>query len=240
MKHIADKIGQNAAYNRACRFMTSMYVRKRYKFKNFQQQDSCKIPSMRYHLIPSSILIVALIGLPYIFVGWSLAIYSAKLPWALSSIVSIHEINYSIFLFDMVPVLLGLVLILVFRVYFKEKDDDNLFAQESILKSVLERMADGFLTISEEGIILSANAAIEKMFGYPEKEIVGKNVNILMPDAYASNHNAIISRLRTFGVQGMAGKSGERSKVKKEMALSFLFPSLLVRCTSKEDASLTV
>ena len=103
---------------------------------------------MKYHLIPSSILIVALIGLPYIFVGWSLAIYSAKLPWALSSIVSIHEINYLIFLFDMVPVLLGLVLILVFRVYFKEKDDDNLFAQESILKSVLERMADVFVTIS--------------------------------------------------------------------------------------------
>ncbi|MDG1002394.1 MAG: PAS domain S-box protein [Pseudomonadales bacterium] len=170
---------------------------------------------MKYHLIPSSILIVALIGLPYIFVGWSLAIYSAKLPWALSSIVSIHEINYSIFLFDMVPVLLALVLILVFRVYFKEKDDDNLFAQESILKSVLERMADGFLTISEEGIILSANAAIEKMFGYPEKEIVGKNVNILMPDVYASNHNAIISRLRTFGVQGMAGKSGREVEGKK-------------------------
>ena len=170
---------------------------------------------MKYHLIPSSILIVALIGLPYIFVGWSLAIYSAKLPWALSSIVSIHEINYLIFLFDMVPVLLGLVLILVFRVYFKEKDDDNLFAQESILKSVLERMADGFVTISEEGIILSANTAIEKMFGYPEKEIVGKNVNILMPDAYASNHNAIISRLRTFGVQGMAGKSGREVEGKK-------------------------
>jgi len=195
--------------------MISMYVRKRYKFKNFQQQDSCKISMMRYHLIPSSILIVALIGLPYIFVGWSLAIYSAKLPWALSSIVSIHEINYLIFLFDMVPVLLGLVLILVFRVYFKEKDDDNLFAQESILKSVLERMADGFVTISEEGIILSANAAIEKMFGYPENEIVGKNVNILMPDAYASNHDAIISRLRTFGVQGMAGKSGREVEGKK-------------------------
>ena len=169
-KHIADKISQSPAYHRAYRFMISMYVRKRYKFKNFQQQDSCKILPMKYHLIPSSILIVALIGLPYIFVGWSLAIYSAKLPWALSSIVSIHEINYSIFLFDMVPVLLALVLILVFRVYFKEKDDDNLFAQESILKSVLERMADGFLTISEEGIILSANAAIEKMFGYSERD----------------------------------------------------------------------
>ena len=214
-KHIADKISQSPAYHRAYRFMISMYVRKRYKFKNFQQQDSCKILPMKYRLIPSSILIVALIGLPYIFVGWSLAIYSAKLPWALSSIVSIHEINYSIFLFDMVPVLLALVLILVFRVYFKEKDDDNLFAEESILKSVLERMADGFVTISEEGIILSANTAIEKMFGYPEKEIVGKNVNILMPDAYASNHNAIISRLRTFGVQGMAGKSGREVEGKK-------------------------
>jgi PAS domain S-box-containing protein len=53
------------------------------------------------------------------------------------------------------------------------------------------------------------------MFGYPEKEIVGKNVNILMPDAYASNHNAIISRLRTFGVQGMAGKSGREVEGKK-------------------------
>ena len=36
-----------------------------------------------------------------------------------------------------------------------------------------------------------------------------------MPDAYASNHNAIISRLRTFGVQGMAGKSGREVEGKK-------------------------
>ncbi len=192
-----------------------MYVRKRYKSKKIPQQDSCKLPAMRYHLIPSSILVVALIGLPYIIAGWSLAIYAAKLPWSLSSIVSIHEINYLIFLFDMVPVLLGLVFILAVRVYFKEKDDDNLLAQESILQSVLERMADGFVTISEEGIILSANAAMEKMFGYSEQEIVGKNVNVLMPDAYASNHDAIISRLRKFGVKGMAGKSGREVEGKK-------------------------
>ena len=48
-----------------------------------------------------------------------------------------------------------------------------------------------------------------------QREIVGKNVNILMPDVYASNHNAIISRLRTFGVQGMAGKSGREVEGKK-------------------------
>lgn len=36
-----------------------------------------------------------------------------------------------------------------------------------------------------------------------------------MPDVYASNHNAIISRLRTFGVQGMAGKSGREVEGKK-------------------------
>ena len=35
-KHIADKISQSPACHRACRFMISMYVRKRYKFKNFQ------------------------------------------------------------------------------------------------------------------------------------------------------------------------------------------------------------
>ena len=48
-----------------------------------------------------------------------------------------------------------------------------------------------------------------------QREIVGKNVNILMPDVYASNHNAIISRLKTFGVQGMAGKSGREVEGKK-------------------------
>jgi two-component system sensor kinase FixL len=67
------------------------------------------------------------------------------------------------------------------------------------LNAVLETAVDGIITISDDGIITSFNAAAEKMFGYTAKEAVGKNVRILMPEPTAGRHDACIQRYLATG-----------------------------------------
>ena len=52
---------------------------------------------------------------------------------------------------------------------------------EAHLRSILATVPDAMVVIDEAGLILSFSAAAEKMFGYSEDEVAGKNVKMLMP-----------------------------------------------------------
>lgn len=52
---------------------------------------------------------------------------------------------------------------------------------ESRMRAVLGHAADAIATIGAGGTILSLNPAGEKIFGYSEKEIVGKKAHVLIP-----------------------------------------------------------
>jgi diguanylate cyclase (GGDEF)-like protein/PAS domain S-box-containing protein len=65
---------------------------------------------------------------------------------------------------------------------------------EARTRSVVEHVADGIVTIDEHGIIRSLNSAAERMFGYDDQAIVGKNVSILMPEPHRSKHDGYIER----------------------------------------------
>lgn len=67
---------------------------------------------------------------------------------------------------------------------------DLVLQQKAIINSVL----DGFILINHMGTILVVNPAVEKLFGYKEKDLLGKNVNLLVPEAYAKNHDDYIKK----------------------------------------------
>lgn len=58
-----------------------------------------------------------------------------------------------------------------------------------LLQSVLASVSDAILTITEHGVIRSANAATERLFGYPKNELIGSNFNVLLPEASRSQHD---------------------------------------------------
>jgi len=66
----------------------------------------------------------------------------------------------------------------------EEKLRDN----ETRLSAILENMVDGVITIDENAIIESFNPAAEHIFGYSADQVLGKNLNILMPESYRSEH----------------------------------------------------
>lgn len=53
--------------------------------------------------------------------------------------------------------------------------------QETRLRTTVNSIVDGLITIDHNGIIRSFNPACEKIFYYKEKDMIGQNVKVLMP-----------------------------------------------------------
>lgn len=69
---------------------------------------------------------------------------------------------------------------------------------EARLRSIVDTMLDGVVTIDDNGIIETINPAVERLFGYAACEVVGRNVAILMPRSDGDWHDGYIERyLRT-------------------------------------------
>jgi len=60
------------------------------------------------------------------------------------------------------------------------------------LRAILETAVEGIITIDERGIIESFNLAAEKIFEYKPREVIGKNVSILMPSPHRERHDGYI------------------------------------------------
>jgi PAS domain S-box-containing protein len=60
-------------------------------------------------------------------------------------------------------------------------------AQERF-RGLLEAAPDGMIIVNEQGIVVLANAQAEALFGYPRAELVGSNVDQLVPDAVRGRH----------------------------------------------------
>ncbi|MCO4818466.1 MAG: PAS domain S-box protein [Bacteroidetes bacterium] len=59
-------------------------------------------------------------------------------------------------------------------------------------KSVFETAIDGIILISSRGVIEEINAAVTKLFGYTKEDLLGKNINVLMPEPHHSGHDGYI------------------------------------------------
>ncbi len=76
---------------------------------------------------------------------------------------------------------------------------------EARTQSILETTEDGIITIDEKGSIESFNAAAERIFGWAENEVLGKNVSLLMPSPHAEDHQKYISRYLKTGKARIIG-----------------------------------
>jgi two-component system sensor kinase FixL len=81
----------------------------------------------------------------------------------------------------------------------------ELLAREAHLKSILDTVPDAMVVIDEHGLIQSFSAAAQRLFGFRETEVIGKNVSMLMPSPYSDDHDAYINRYLTTGERRIIG-----------------------------------
>jgi len=77
--------------------------------------------------------------------------------------------------------------------------------QTKRLSAVIDNIVDGIITINERGIIETFNPAAQKIFGYREKEIIGQNVQILMPQPYRTKYDGYLDNYIKTGKKKVIG-----------------------------------
>jgi len=87
---------------------------------------------------------------------------------------------------------------------------------EQQLAAILNNAVECIISIDNHGLITSLNPATERIFGYSEEELVGKNVNILMPAPWKEKHNDYLHHYLSTGEKKIIGIGREVSGLRKD------------------------
>ncbi|KGJ96265.1 response regulator [Colwellia psychrerythraea] len=131
-----------------------------------------------------------------------------------------------------------------------EQQHSALLAKQSSeqIKAIFSSAAEGFITMDEQGGIITFNQAAQEMFGYSETEALNQNIRTLIPIQKNSKHSGNLNKDEATGIAHIMGvgrklkaqnKSGEIfsihlsiSKVTSEQGIVF---TGIIRDISKEE-----
>jgi|GEM_PF-3440477 len=88
--------------------------------------------------------------------------------------------------------------------------EQELADKEARLRSIIDNAVDGIVVIDQRGLVRTFSPAAETIFGYRADELLGRSVNLLMPEPVAADHDAHMARyMAGDAVGGVVGASRE-------------------------------
>lgn len=89
-------------------------------------------------------------------------------------------------------------------------------ASEQRAAAIVETAVNAIITIDENCIIETANSATERLFGYKQDEIIGRNISMLMPQPYRDRHDSYVRNYLRSGVKRIIGIGREVVGLRKD------------------------
>ena len=77
------------------------------------------------------------------------------------------------------------------------------------LDAIINTTVDGIIVIDSKGALESFNHGAERLFGYSESEVKGRNVSMLMPSPYHEEHDTYLRRYLSTGKAAIIGTGRE-------------------------------
>jgi two-component system, LuxR family, sensor kinase FixL len=87
---------------------------------------------------------------------------------------------------------------------------------DSLYRAVVDTAVDAIVVIDRTGAIRSVNQATERLFGYAPGELIGHNVNMLMPQPYAVEHDGYLANYLKTETKKIIGIGREVSGRRKD------------------------
>ena len=98
----------------------------------------------------------------------------------------------------------------------RERAQLSLRQSEERLRVVMDSTVDGLIVIDENGIIESFSRSASEIFGYTPAEIIGRNVDLLMPEPDRSRHDGYVQRYLKSGESRIIGIGREVKGQRKD------------------------
>lgn len=78
-------------------------------------------------------------------------------------------------------------------------------ARAERLDAIINTTVDGIVVIDSQGSIEAFNPGAERLFGYAAAEVIGQNINVVMPPPYRDEHDAYLSHYLATGHKKIIG-----------------------------------
>jgi two-component system sensor kinase FixL len=89
-------------------------------------------------------------------------------------------------------------------------------ASEARWQAVIESAVDAIVVIDKQGRVEAFNPAAERLFGYTERELIGRNVTLLMPSPFREEHDHYLARYLATGTKKIIGLGREVQGLRRD------------------------
>ncbi len=108
----------------------------------------------------------------------------------------------------------------------KKELEDKVEERTAYLRGIIDTAFNGIIVIDGNGFINEFSPAAQEIFGYSREEVMGKRINMLMPEPYSSEHDSYISNYLETGLAKIIGKQTVVPAVRKDGSQFFMETAL--------------
>lgn len=153
-----------------------------------------------------------------------------------------HQFSLPVPTFDstLLAYSIGIGMVIILGLVFISTFVDKRFESQSLVSerkfhSVIESANDAIILANGKGAIISWNKGAQSIFGYQDEEVLGKKLQIIIPERFREAHQKGMERYLSTGKPHVIGKTVELQGLRKE---GDEFPIELSLATWQEEGNI--